>query len=141
MITKDLKLWCLYHSALLPEDYKPSFIIPGLFLHRLSADVRSYLLQEDISDPPALSLKSGELYQSHGSSLVNILSTKESFDSQSINTVRGPSSASRTHCFSIASISSSTARRLPASSSLCWYHRSHGEKALDYCQPCSWPGN
>ena len=47
--------------ALLPEDYKPGFILRGLFLRRLFADVQAHLLQEDISDPRAFSLKADEL--------------------------------------------------------------------------------
>ena len=42
--------------ALLPEDYKPGFILRGLFLRRLPAEVRAHLLQDSISDPRALSL-------------------------------------------------------------------------------------
>ena len=41
--------------ALLLEDYKPGFILRGLFLRWLPADVHAHLLQEDISDPCALS--------------------------------------------------------------------------------------
>ena len=79
--------------ALLPEDYKPGFILRGLFLRRLPADVCAHLLQEDISDPSALSLKADELYQSHVSSPVNVLSAEETLDPQTINAVRGPSRA------------------------------------------------
>ena len=127
--------------ALLPEDYKPGFILRGLFLRRLPADVRAHLLQEDISDPRALSLKADELYQSHVSSPVNVLSADETLDPQTINAVRGPSSAGRTRRSSVSSTSSSaTASRRPAST-LCWYHRSHGENALNCRKPCSWTGN
>lgn len=128
--------------ALLPEDYKPGFILRGLFLRRLPAEVRAHLLQESISDPRALSLKADELYQSHITSSVNILAAEEPFDSQSINVVRGASSSSaRSRRPSVSSTSSSTASRRPASSSLCWYHRCHGEKAVNCRQPCSWSGN
>ena len=127
--------------ALLPEDYKPGFILRGLFLRRLPADVCAHLLQEDISDPSALSLKADELYQSRVSSPVNVLSAEETLDPQTINAVRGPSSAGRAHHSSVSSTSSSAkASRRPAST-LCWYHRSHGENALNCCQPCSWSGN
>ena len=37
--------------ALLPDDYKPDFILRGLFLRRLPIDVRSHLLREKVSDP------------------------------------------------------------------------------------------
>ena len=105
--------------ALLPEDYKPGFILRGLFLRRLPADVRAHLQQEDISDPRALSVKADELYHSHVSSSVNILSAEETLDPQIVNTVRGPSSASRGRHSSFSSTSSSaTTSRCPAST-LC----------------------
>ena len=50
--------------ALLPNDYKPDFILRGLFLRRLPIDVRYHLLREKVSDPRALALKADELYQS-----------------------------------------------------------------------------
>ena len=60
--------------ALLPDDYKPDFILRGLFLRRLPIDVRSHLLREKVSDPRALALKADELYQSRVSpSSVNLL--------------------------------------------------------------------
>ena len=60
--------------ALLPDDYKPDFILRGLFLRRLPIDVRSHLLCEKVSDPRALVLKADELYQSRVSpSSVNLL--------------------------------------------------------------------
>ena len=46
---------------LLPDDYKPDFILCGLSLRRLPIEVRSYLLQEKISDPRALALKADKL--------------------------------------------------------------------------------
>ena len=58
--------------ALLLDDYKPDFILCGLFLCRLPSDVCSHLLQEKISDPPALALKADELFQSRISSPVNL---------------------------------------------------------------------
>ncbi|XP_023332922.1 uncharacterized protein LOC111704805 [Eurytemora carolleeae] len=66
--------------ALLPEDFKPGFIFRGLFLRRLPADVRAHLLQEDISDPNALSLKADELYHSLASASVNVLSSEETLE-------------------------------------------------------------
>ena len=47
--------------ALLPDDYKPDFILRGVFLQRLPIDVRSHLLHEKVSDPRALALKADEL--------------------------------------------------------------------------------
>ena len=61
--------------ALLPDDYKPDFILRGLFLRRLPFNIRSHLLREKVSDPQALALKADELYQSRVSpSSVNLLS-------------------------------------------------------------------
>ena len=37
--------------ALLPDDYKPDFILRGLFLRRLLINIRSHLLHEKVSDP------------------------------------------------------------------------------------------
>ena len=59
--------------ALLPDDYKPDFILHGLFLRRLPIEVCSHLLQEKISDPRALALKADKLFQSRVSSPVNLL--------------------------------------------------------------------
>ena len=61
--------------ALLPDDYKPNFILRGLFLHHLPTEVWSHLLQEKISDPWALALKGDELFQSKKSSLWTSLLT------------------------------------------------------------------
>ena len=61
--------------TLLPDDYKPDFILRGLFLLRLPIDVRSHLLRKKVSDPQALVLKADKLYQSRVStSSVNLLS-------------------------------------------------------------------
>ena len=59
--------------ALLPDNYKPNFILRGLFLRRLPIEVRSHLLQKKISDPRALALKADEPFQSRVSSPVNLL--------------------------------------------------------------------
>ena len=60
--------------ALLSDDYKPDFILRGLFLRRPPINVRSHLLHKKVSDPRALALKADELYQSRiSSSLVNLL--------------------------------------------------------------------
>ena len=48
--------------VLLPDDYKPDFILWGLFLRRLPTEVWSHLLQEKISDPRAFALKADELF-------------------------------------------------------------------------------
>ena len=48
--------------VLLPDDYKPDFILGGLFL-RCLPKVLAHLLQEKISDPCALALKGDKLFQ------------------------------------------------------------------------------
>ena len=72
--------------ALLPDDYKPHFILCRLFLRCLPIDVRSHLLQEKVSDPRALALMAYELYQSRVSSSVKLLS-KVLEDSLQVNAV------------------------------------------------------
>ena len=72
------------------DDYKPEFILCGLFLHRLPIKIRSHLLQEKISDPCALALKADELFQSRISSPVNLLA--EQLEDVQVNAV-----ATRTH--------------------------------------------
>ena len=72
--------------ALLPDKYKPDFILQGLFMRRLPTEVRSHLLQEKISDPRALALKSDELFRSRISSPVNLLADL-SEDSAQVNTI------------------------------------------------------
>ena len=59
--------------ALRPDDYKPDFILRGLFLRHLPIDVRSHLPHEKVSDPQALALKADELYQSQVSSFYKVL--------------------------------------------------------------------
>ena len=61
--------------GLLLDNHKPDFILEGLFLRRLSFEVRLHLLQEKISDPLALALKADELFQSRVSSPVNLLAS------------------------------------------------------------------
>ena len=59
--------------ALLPDNYKPDFILHGFFLRRLPIEVRSHCLQEKISDPHALALIADKLFQSRVSSPANLL--------------------------------------------------------------------
>ena len=61
--------------AQFPDDYKPDFILRGLFHRGLPIDVLLHLLREVVSDPRALALKADELYQSRVSpSSLNLLS-------------------------------------------------------------------
>ena len=59
--------------ALLPDNYKPNFILLGLLLRRLPIEVPSHLLQEKILYPCALALKADKLFQRRVSSPVNLL--------------------------------------------------------------------
>ena len=61
--------------TLLQDDYKPDFILQGLFLRCLPVEVLSRLLQEKISNSRALALalKADKLFQSWISSPVNLL--------------------------------------------------------------------
>ena len=76
-LSGDQKPWHLMNRmlALLPDDYKPDFILRGLFLWRLPINVHSHLLREKVSDPCSLALKANKLYQSRISlSLMDLLS-------------------------------------------------------------------
>ena len=80
--------------AHLPDDYKPDFILRGLFLRRLLINVRSHLLQEKVSTPRALALKADELFRSIVASLVNLLANSLE-DSHQVNAVTTPSCPSK----------------------------------------------
>ena len=104
--------------ALLPDDYKPNFILHGLYLRCLPIQVRSHLLQEKISNPRALALKADKLFQSRISSPVNLLA--EQFKEAQVSAV-----ATKTRPFP-ASRRSQTPASSPRSSvppGSCWYHR------------------
>ena len=73
--------------TLFPDDYKPNFILRGLFLQHLPIDVCSHLLCKKVSGPRALALKANELYQSRVSpSSVNFLAN-DFGDSLQVNLV------------------------------------------------------
>ena len=117
--------------VLLPDDYKPNFILRGLFLRRLPIEVPSHLLQEKISDPRALALKSDKLFQSRVSSPVNLLA--EQFEEARVSAVATktrPSPASR------RSPTPAPSPRSPVSTGPCWYHKKHGNKAQHCRKPC-----
>ena len=97
-LTRDQKPSHLMNRmlALLPDDYKPDFILRGLFLRCLPIEVRSHLLQEKISDPRALALKADELFQSRVSSPVNLLAEQcEEARVSAVATKSRPSPAAR----------------------------------------------
>ena len=149
-IIKDLKVWFLYHCLAIRNRLigcwlcSPWTISLVLSFKDCFCEGRLlmfvHIFYRKTSDPRALSLKADEIYQSHVSSSVNILFTEEPLESQSINIVRGASSAGRTSHSSVSSASSSAASWRTASS-LWWYHRCHGDKAQNCRQPCSWSGN
>ena len=142
--------------ALLPDDYKPDFILRGLFLRRLPIDVRSHLPREKVDDLRALALKADELYQSRVSpSAVNLLSD-DFGDSVNLVSARAkvpsrpvtpklspsvknpPSRRSQTRPRSPTPAPSS---RSPDLSGFCWFHKKHGVKASNCRAPCSFSGN
>ena len=119
--------------ALLPDDYKPDFILRGLFLRCLPIDVRSHLLREKVSDPRALALKADELYQSRvSSSSVNLLS-KVLDKSLQVNLVLSLTRPPKTP------LSGQSPTPAPTSSSTTppWFHKKHGEKAVNCRKMCS----
>ena len=120
--------------ALLPDDYKPDFILRGLFLWCLPIDVRSHLLREKVSDPRALALKADELYQSRVSpSSVNLLA--DDFDeSLHVNLVSSCARTPKTSNYvkvplSKRSPTPAPSSRYPTMPGLCWFHKKHGDKA------------
>ena len=121
--------------ALLPDDYKPDFILGGLFLRRLPIDVGSHLLRKEVSNPRAMALKADELYQSRVSSFVNLLSDVLK-DSLQVNAVTSPSHPSKPP-LAECSYTPALSLRSPTSPSSCWYHKKHGEKAVNCRKPCS----
>ena len=132
--------------ALLPDDYKPDFILRGLFLWRLPIDVRSHLLSKKVSEPRALALKADELYQSRVSpSSVNLLadnfceSLQVNLVLSGVRTPKIPNSVKTP--LSKRSLTPAPTTRSPNPSGLCWFHNKHGEKANNCRKPCSFLGN
>ena len=122
--------------AILPDDYKPDFILRGLFLQRLPIDVHSHLLPEKVTDPQALALKADKLYQSRiSSSWVNLLS--EIFDkSLQVNTVSSRARPPKTP-LSRRSQTPAPTSRPSTPSGACWIHKKHGDKAVTCRKPSS----
>ena len=132
--------------ALLPDDYKPDFILRGLFLRRLPIDVRSHLLCEKVSDPRALALKADKLYQSRVSpSSVNLLADDFGEPLQVklvLSRTRTPKIPNPVKIpLSERSPTPASTTRSPTPSGLCWFHKKHGEKANNCRKPCSFSGN
>ena len=134
MLTGDQKPSHLMNRmlALLPDDFKPDFILCGLFLCPLPIKVRAHLLQVNIFDPRALGLKADELFQSRVSSPVNLLAEqfKEALVS-AIATKTRPSPTSK------RSPTPAPSSRSSVSPGPCWYPKKHGNKAQHSRKPCS----
>ena len=131
---------------LLPDDYKPDFILRGLFLRRLPIDVRSHLLREKVSDPRALALKADKLFQSRVSPLSVNLLADDFGESLQVNLVssraRAPKIPNSVKIpLSKRSPTPAPTTRSPTLSGLCWFHKKHGEKANNCRKPCSFSGN
>ena len=148
--------------ALFPDDYKPDFILRGLFLRRLPIDVRSHLLQEKVENPRALALKADELYQSRvagnavnllandfGDAQVNLVSSRAKViplhpvTPKSSDSVKFPPSR-RSHVQTRSPSRTQTpapSSRSPTPPGYCWYHEKHGVKASNCREPCSFSGN
>ena len=71
--------------TLLPDNYKPDFILRGLLLCHLPIEVCLHLLQEKISDLRALALKADILFQSRISFPINLLAKQ--LENTRVNTV------------------------------------------------------
>ena len=93
--------------ALLLDNYKPDYILRGLFLWRLPIDVWSHLLREKVSDPQALALKA-------------------------IPSRSQPSKAS----LAKRSPTPAQSSRSPMPPGACWFHKKHGDKAVNCRKPC-----
>ena len=120
---------------LLPDGYKPDFILRRLFLRRLPIDVRSHLLQEKVSDPRALALKADKLYQSRVSSSVNLL-TDVLEDSLQVHAVTLRSHPSKPPTLAKRSSTPAPSSKSPTSPGPFWYHKKHEEKAVNCRKPC-----
>ena len=127
--------------ALLPDDFKLDFILRGLFLRHLPIYVWSHLLCEKFSDPRALALKADELYQSRVSpSSVNLLSD-DHWDPLQVNLVTFCSRTPKNPLSVKIPLSKRSPTPAPSSRSLTppgvsWFHKKHGEKALNCRKPC-----
>ena len=140
--------------ALYPDNFKPDFVLRGLFLRRLPMDMRAHLLREKVDDPIEMALKADELHQSRvSSSAVNILADNP--DDAQVNhvsnrakvpprsgSVRNPPprrSQPRNRSPSRSQTPAPSSRS--STSGFCWYHRKHGDEASNCREPCSFSGN
>ena len=129
--------------TLISDNYKPDFILRGLFLQQIPMDVRSHLLSKKVSDPRALALKADELL----TSLLNLLSEDLQVNLVSFCTrrspvfVKSPSLSMKPPSLSKRSPTPALTSRSPTLSGLCWIHKKHAEKANNCRKPCSFSGN
>ena len=110
--------------ALLSDDYKPDFILRGLFLRRPPINVRSHLLHKKVSDPRAFALKANKLYQSRiSSSSVNLLS--EILDEYlQVNTISSQACPMKTPPYGQSPTPAPTFRPSTPPGA-CWFHKKH----------------
>ena len=126
--------------ALLPDDYKPDFILRGLFLQGLPINVCLHFLHEKVLGPRALALKADELYQSRiSSSSINLLSEmlEDSLQVNAVSTRIRPPRAPLSGQSSTPAPSS----RSPTPLGACWFHKKHGDKAVNCRKLCSMSEN
>ena len=125
--------------ALLPTGESPGFLFRGHFLRRLPSDIRAHLLQHVDSSCRELALQADQLWQSNTVSGVFALNQNQDLEDICALKTQGGSRSFRGR----SSTPASTSRRpqqqsSPVSSSLCWYHRKHGETAQRCRPPCTW---
>ena len=120
--------------ALIPDAYKPDFILSGLVLCQLPADVCSYLFQEK-ADPRALVLKADELFQSKTSSPVNLLAELLKYSVQ-LNTVSTFSHPTKAVPLAKRSSTPAPSAHSPTLLASVGIIRMYGDKAVNCQKPC-----
>ena len=134
---------------LLPAGHRPRFFLQAAFLKPLPADVRAHLIHDRTPDPLTLALRADEIFQSRVSSasaVNNVSSALVLGDKYSVHAICSQASSCPPHSSTPGPISRSAPAAPSASCrsdlpSLCWYHRSHAEKAQKCHAPCSWSGH
>ena len=134
--------------GLLPVGHKPCFYFQAAFLKCLPSNVRAHLVHDRTSNSLTLALQADKIFQSCVSSASNVNHVSSASvlgDDYSVHAVF-PLSSSQPPCSSTPGPSSRRAPASPSASrhcdlpSLCWYHRSHAEKAQKCHVRCSWFG-
>ena len=134
--------------SILPEDHKPCWFLHCAFLHRLPADIRCHLVDDDTEDPIQLSLHADRIFKSRIASSPAIHAVSDYPEYSIINSIRQPtrptvscrpptpSSSSRR-----SATPHSVSRHSDSPDSLCWYHRNHAKLATKCKALCSLLGN